>query len=93
MAEDCIRWEPTENGGVHTPRAGFEVHHDPLPDRGPWVLLWKDAFVRRFHASDEAKGCAEDILRIRYGLVSREDVESRYDIDLSPFLNEPLEVT
>jgi hypothetical protein len=44
--------------------------------------------VCRFSLKREAQHCAEDILRIRYGLVKREDVERRYGIDLARFLDE-----
>jgi hypothetical protein len=54
-----------------------------------WSLFWSGTLVCRFALRREAQHCAEDILRIRYGLASREDVESRYGIDLGRFLDEP----
>ena len=99
MAEDCIRWEHTGDYGAWSPRSGFRVarEHSPAPGRRSWSLSWKKPdggywFVRHFGTKREAQHCAEDILRIRYGLVTREHVEGRYDIDLTSYLDRPPEV-
>jgi hypothetical protein len=88
MAEDCIRWSQSEPG-VTTSRGGFRIERGGFTTGRPtWSLSWRKHFLRRFDSKKAAIHCAEDILRMNYGL-TREDIEKRHDVDLSPLFREP----
>jgi hypothetical protein len=91
MAEDCIRWRRNKDSEVTVSGCGsFVVKREHRwGGKKTWGLEWDRKYVRCFDSKSKATGCAEDLARIRYGLVAREVVEERYGIDLSAWLGPP----